>query len=675
MTARPEQPGADADTHADVAGTVLPGTVLPDTVLPDTVRIDGGEALAGELRVPGDKSISHRALILGAIAEGTSVVRGLSVGDDVRHTMTAVRQLGAIVEEPDGPGGVALVHGGRARLHAAPAPIDCGNSGTGMRLLAGFVAGLPGTTVLTGDDSLSARPMDRVAAPLSAMGANVAGRGTRCLPPITVGGGRLTGITWTPPVASAQVKSAVLLAGLWAEGETVVHEPVRTRPHTEELLALAGATVSVADDGAGRTVRLRSSPLVPLDLTVPGDPSQAAFWLVAACIVPNSEVTVRDVYDGAERIGFIGVLARMGARVELARRAQGSADITARSGPLRATVVDAAEIPSLDEVPILAVAAACAHGSTCFRDVSELRVKESDRLEAIIRLLAAAGALAEVDGDDLVVHGTAGRDGDGRGNGLRAFVAQSEGDHRIAMAAAIAALAAGSGTSRIEGFGCVATSYPSFLDDLRALGIHPRTRLVAIDGPAGSGKSTVSRALSRRLGIPRLDTGAMYRAIAWAALDRGVEPSDADAVAAIARAAVIEVGPDAVRMDGVDVTHEIRNASVNRAVSLVAAIPAVRAELVERQRAWVTAHGGGVVEGRDIGTVVFPDADLKVYLTATAEERARRRHDEAAEGVARRDRIDTTRSASPLTQADDARRLDTTGRSVDAVVEEILSWM
>jgi CMP/dCMP kinase len=221
----------------------------------------------------------------------------------------------------------------------------------------------------------------------------------------------------------------------------------------------------------------------------------------------------------------------------------------------------------------------------------------------------------------------------------------------------------------------VATSYPSFLEHLRALGGRARLPLVAIDGPAGSGKSTVSRALAERLGLPRLDTGAMYRAVAWAVLDRGVDPSDAAAVAALAQHAEIDAGPNAVVIDGSEVTTAIRSPEVSRAVSVVAANPAVRASLVARQRHWATAHDGGVVEGRDIGTVVFPQADVKVYLTASAEERARRRVDEAADAVARRDRIDSTRSASPLARAEDARLVDTTGRSVESVVEEILSWL
>ncbi|HVX21887.1 MAG TPA: 3-phosphoshikimate 1-carboxyvinyltransferase [Acidimicrobiales bacterium] len=632
------------------------------------IRVTGGGPLRGTVRTPGDKSISHRALLLGAVADGVSVVRGLSDGDDVAHTLAAVRQLGATVTVD---GDTVTVTGGH--LHPAALPVDCGNSGTGMRLLAGLVAGLDGSTTLFGDASLSSRPMDRIAVPLAAMGATVAGQGDRCRPPITVTGGHLRGIDWTPPVASAQVKSAVLLAGLSAAGETVVREAVPTRAHTEELLADAGADITVTADGAGgRVVRLRPSALKPLDLVVPGDPSQAAFWVVAGCVVPGSEVAVQTVYAGPERIGFVGVLQRMGGQVALVDRQGTTATVTARYGPLQGTVVDAAEIPSLDEVPVLAVAAAVADGVTVFRDVGELRVKESDRLAAVAGLVRAFGAGAEITGDDLVVQGVP-RLAHGRSRSL--------GDHRMAMAAAVAGLAAGQ--AEVDDVDCVATSYPAFLDDLVALGGSYQEidgpagagTVVAIDGPAGSGKSTVSRALADRLGLARLDTGAMYRSVAWAALHRGVDPADAAAVAALARAAAIDVGPDGVRIDGADATSAIRSPEVSRAVSVVAANPDVRAVLVARQRQWAADHGGGVVEGRDIGTVVFPDATVKVYLDASPEERARRRHDEPAEGVARRDRIDATRAASPLYMAEDARHLDTTGRTVEQVVEEILSWL
>ncbi|MGH9099960.1 MAG: 3-phosphoshikimate 1-carboxyvinyltransferase [Acidimicrobiales bacterium] len=635
-----------------------------------TVLVAGGSPLAGEVRAPGDKSISHRALLIGALGEGTSVVRGLSDGDDVRRTRHAVAALGAEVHDD---GAVVTVTGGRGVLRPPGGPIDCGNSGTGMRLLAGLVAGMDGETVLVGDESLSSRPMDRVAVPLTAMGAGVTGGGPRCVPPLTVKGGELHGVEWTPEMASAQVKSAVLLAGLGAVGETVVHEPVRTRTHTEELLALAGADIEVTDVGPGRTVRLRASSLRPFDLVVPGDPSQAAFFVVAACVVAESAVRVRAMYAGNTRTGFLGVLVRMGAQVELDRAVEAgggpTADVSARWGPLSGTVVDAAEIPSLDEVPALAVAAACAGGTTRFVGMGELRVKESDRLEGVVRLVRAAGATARVVGDDLEIEGV------GHGGTLRHFRFDSEGDHRMAMAAAVAALAAGPGESRIDGFSGVSTSYPGFLEHVRQVGGAARVPLVAIDGPAGSGKSTVSSGIATLLGLARLDTGAMYRAVAWAALERGIDPADAAAVAELAAAACIDPGPPEVVIDGTVVTGAIRTPEVNRAVSAVAANPLVRAALVERQQAWAAVRGGGVVEGRDIGTVVFPKADLKVFLTAAPEERARRRQDEPAGGVARRDELDATRAVSPLARADDARLVDTTGRRVEDVIEEIVSWL
>ena len=285
-------------------------------------------------------------------------------------------------------------------------------------------------------------------------------------------------------------------------------------------------------------------------------------------------------------------------------------------------------------------------------------------------MVEAFGAVASVEEDTLAVTGT--------GGALRGARLDSLGDHRMAMASAVAALAAPPGErSLVTGFDAVETSYPRFADDLASLVVgprRPRPLLVAIDGPAGAGKSTVSTEVAERLGLDRLDTGAMYRAIAAAALARGIAVDDVDAVAALAEAATIEVG-QRVLIDGADVTGKIRSPDVGTAVSVVAANPAVRRSLVLRQRAWAEAHGGGVVEGRDIGSVVFPSAALKVYLTATADERARRRDDEAPEGVARRDRIDSTRDASPLREAEDAHRLDTTGRTVQDVVEEVLSWL
>ena len=431
--------------------------------------VEGGRPLRGRVRVPGDKSVSHRALLMGALARGESVVRGLSDGDDVARTADALRALGAHLEVRDAAGNSddeTVIRGGRAALGKAPGPLDMGNSGTTTRLLAGVVAGLPFTTVLTGDASLSARPMDRVAVPLRLMGAAVSGVGERCLLPLTIRGGELRGIDYTTPMASAQVKSSVLLAGLSAQGETVVREPVLTRRHTEELLARCGARVSEEHDAGGaHVVRLVASELAALELDVPGDPSQAAFWVVAACVVPGSEVTVQRVYVGAGRRGYLDVLARMGANIdEVPATGPGdlaaTADLVARFGPLQATEIDGAEITGLDEVPVLAVAAACASGDTVFHDVGELRVKESDRLAGVADLLGALGVHAEVDGDDLLVRG-AGR--------LVPGIVDARGDHRMAMAAAVAGLAAGTEPTRIAGWEAVATSYPGFPADIAQL--------------------------------------------------------------------------------------------------------------------------------------------------------------------------------------------------------------
>ena len=413
-----------------------------------TLTVRGGRPLRGRITVPGDKSISHRALILAAMVDGTSVVRGLSDGDDVARTRAAIAAMGAGVDGEK-------VTGGRSRLHEPDDVLDMGNSGTGIRLLAGMCAGFPWLTVLTGDQSIRRRPMSRVAEPLRSMGATVEGRDGGRLPPLAVRGGALRGIDYDLPVPSAQVKSAVLLAGLWAEGDTIVRQPVVTRAHTEEMLIAAGVNVDVSTDGL--VVSLRPSPLQPFELDVPGDPSQAAFWVVAACIVPGSEVVVDNVYIGPARTGFLDVLERMGADVER----EGGRSIRARYSPgLHGTGVAPAEIAALiDEIPVLAVAAAVAAGDTRFLDVGELRVKESDRVATIIEGLAGMGAEATVDGEALQVRGEA---------ALQGGKVDSHGDHRIAMAFAVAGLVA-EGTTEIDGWEAVATSYPGFEHDLERL--------------------------------------------------------------------------------------------------------------------------------------------------------------------------------------------------------------
>ena len=413
-----------------------------------------GGPVRGELRVPGDKSISHRALLLATLADGTSEISGLSDGEDVAATAGAVTALGAVVEAAGWSAGSLRVRGGTLRAPAGA--IDVGNSGTGIRLLAGIAAGCPFTTVLGGDASVNSRPMSRVTEPLRLMGADVQGAAGGNRAPLRITGGRLRGIRWEPPMASAQVKGALLLAGLFASGETVVREPIPTRAHTEEMLAAYGADVRIA----GGEVAVRASRPSPFVCAVPGDPSAAAIWIVAAAIVAGSDVTVHDVYLGPGRDGFVRVLQRMGALLLVTPTGDRRARLTCRYGPLRAVTVAASEVPDLiDEIPILAVAAAAAGGTSRFEGAGELRHKESDRLRSVLDGLAALGAAAEVDGDTLVVHG---------GTPLGGGTVDAAGDHRIAMAFCVGGLAATPGAeTTVRGWESVRTSYPGFIADLR----------------------------------------------------------------------------------------------------------------------------------------------------------------------------------------------------------------
>lgn len=423
-----------------------------------TENVTPAQHLRGTVRVPGDKSISHRAVILGALSDGRSVVSGASSGDDVRATQRIVSQLGAEVRVDDGE---LYVTGPTTGLRESNEPWDCGNSGTTMRLLCGVAATIPGEHHLVGDESLHRRPMDRVAAPLALMGVRLEGEGERCTPPIQVyGNTSITAVHYDVPNASAQVKSAVLLAALNADGVTTVRERVRTRSATEDMLRVAGVDITCVNEGLGRRIQLTPSRPQRHHWRIPGDPSQAAFFAVLGAIHHDATLEVLSLDTSPERTGFISVLHRMGARVDLVDRGP-MTGLRSESSSLHATEIHAHEIPSVDEVPILAVAAAAADGVSVFREVGELRVKESDRFAGVIELVRLLGAQASSDGDDIYVEGL------GSSSRFANFTYRATLDHRMVMSAAVAGCA-GSGAT-IHGAETVSSSYPNFFRDLTLL--------------------------------------------------------------------------------------------------------------------------------------------------------------------------------------------------------------
>jgi 3-phosphoshikimate 1-carboxyvinyltransferase len=433
---------------------------------PLTARPTGGP-LKGTTRVPGDKSISHRALMFGALALGETRITGLLTGEDVLRTAAAMRALGAGVERK--PDGTWLVCGRGVGGLAEPADVlDMGNSGTAARLLCGVLAAHPVFAVMTGDASLRRRPMRRVIEPLSGIGARFAAREGARLPLAIEGARDAISLNYRVPVPSAQVKSAVLLAGLNARGTTCVEEPEATRDHSENMLRHFGAAVEVEAAGAGRIIRLRGQPdLRAADVTVPGDPSSAAFPLVAALLVPGSHVTVTGVGLNPLRTGLLLCLAEMGADIVATnRRTEGGepvGDLTASAGPLRAIDVPAERAPSMiDEYPILAVAAACASGTTRLRGLKELRVKESDRLSATAAMLAENGVPVAVEDDDLIIHG-------GGNPPLGGGIVRTQMDHRIAMSAVVLGLASAAPVTADDG-GFIDTSFPGFVALMNGLG-------------------------------------------------------------------------------------------------------------------------------------------------------------------------------------------------------------
>ena len=437
------------------------------------IRVTPVPRLAGRVLVPGDKSISHRAALFGALASGRTEITGFLEGEDCLATLRAVRALGVEVTRK-GPGHYLVDGGGPDGLTEPEDVIDCGNAGTGARLLVGVLAGQPFWSILTGDESLRSRPMDRVAAPLRRMGATVVGRGEGSRLPLAVRGARpLKAITYESPVASAQVKTALLLAGLWADGPVTVREPSQSRDHTERMLGGFGARLTATPEGVTLTP---GGELRGLPVAVPGDISSAAFFLVAGALMADPELTVVHVGTNPTRTGVLEVLEAMGASIRRQAppgpggAAEPAADLMVRRSRLRGAEIGGPVIPRLiDEVPILAVAATLAEGPTDVRDAAELRVKESDRIRAIATELGRMGARITERPDGLRIEG---------GTRLRGAAVASGGDHRMAMSLVIAGLLA-DGETVVEDTGCIATSFPGFLTAVNDLAGSPAARAEA----------------------------------------------------------------------------------------------------------------------------------------------------------------------------------------------------
>lgn len=415
--------------------------------------------LSGKLKVPGDKSISHRSIMFGALAKGTTRVHDILRGEDVLSTMAVFRELGVTIEDK---GDEVVVHGvGFDGLRAPQERLDMGNSGTSIRLISGVLAGQPFSAEMFGDDSLSKRPMDRVTKPLRQMGVDISGQTERDLPPLKItGSNHLTPINYTLPVASAQVKSALIFAALQADGESVITEKEKTRNHTEDMIQQFGGEISVN----GKEIRIKGGQsFAATDVTVPGDISSAAFFLVAGLIVPNSEITLKNVGINETRTGIIEVIQAMGGDLTLSDvdEVAKSATLTVRTSQLTPTEISGDIIPRLiDELPVIALLATQANGTTVIRDAEELKVKETDRIQVVADMLNDMGADITPTDDGMIIKGKM---------NLNGATINTQGDHRIGMTAAVAALLVTDGDVILERSEAIQTSYPAFFEDLSHL--------------------------------------------------------------------------------------------------------------------------------------------------------------------------------------------------------------
>jgi 3-phosphoshikimate 1-carboxyvinyltransferase len=626
------------------------------------VPFDG--PIDADVVLPGSKSMSNRVLLAAAVARGSSSISGILRAEDTEAMLGAIQAVGAIVEST---GDSAVVTGrGASDDPDNEVMIDAVQSGTTSRFMLPVLAATPGNWVLTGDDQLLRRPFGNQIEALRSLGADIAELGEPDRLPLQIRGRRLAGgrVLLRGDVSSQFLSGLLLAAPLMTEGLAIeVTTELVSRPYVE-MTASVMRRFGV-DVGCGeREFVVAPGAYRGTDIVVEPDASAASYFFGAASVMGGRVKVLGLGTDSIQGdVGFVDVLETMGATVT---KRTDSIEVSV-SGRLAGVTVDMSQIS--DTAQTLAAVAATASGVTEVGGIGFIQGKETRRVDAVVRELNRLGIKADVteDGFRLV------------GGVTRPAVVDTYDDHRMAMSFALLGLVS-EGIS-IDNPACVTKTFPRFWEVLESL--RPERsmlKVVALDGPAGSGKSTVATALAAELGVRHFDTGAMYRAVAYAVLDSGVDVEDVDAVADVARRVDIKMD-DRVVVDGVDATTAIRSHEVTAIVSATSAIPAVRSELVRLQREWVGQQDGAVLDGRDIGTVVFPDAPVKAFLTASVEVRAERRFAETTgqtledieADIERRDHADSTRTTSPLKAADDAIIIDTSDRAVADIVAELVS--
>jgi len=646
----------------------------------DVFSLSAVEQLSGQFTVPGDKSISHRSIIFGSIATGTTHIKGFLRSEDCLATLKVMQALGVNIEDSKHE---IIVHG--VGLYGLKAPLhnlDCGNAGTAMRLLAGLLAAQKFDSTLVGDESLSGRPMGRVINPLTEMGASIDSNDFKA--PLKFSGHQtIKPITYNSPIASAQVKSAVLIAGLYANGVTTVVEPNKSRDHTETMLEGFGCQVNVD----GLKVSIDGQPvLTGQEIEVPADISSAAFFMVLGLCHPNADFVINNVSINPTREGVIKILQAMGGRLTLSntkdQAGEQVADLRVQSSELKGIEVPHELIPSaIDEFPVLFIAAALADGTTILTGAEELRHKESDRIKVMVDGLQLLGIDCHELPDGASI----------RGGQLQSGLVDGHGDHRCAMSFLLAGTLSQGKEIAVKGCHNIGTSFPEFFDLVKSLGIQVKqpVPVITIDGPSGVGKGTTCALVADLLGWHLLDSGSIYRALALKVMKASIDVNDEALLieTAINLNLAFLMADDKsthIILDGDVVNEQLRSEECGEMASRIAPIPAVRQALFERQKAFLKSPGL-VADGRDMGTVVFKSAPLKVFLTANAEERAKRRHKQLKqkgvdvkirallEDIEARDYRDSTRKVAPLVPAADAHVIDTSDLSIKQVLAQIMN--